>query len=75
MRLALLAYDGISPFLLSTPLAVFGEPFLASGHQVDICAAEPALTATGGLGLVAPFGLDRFANELAMADPSSAGTR
>ncbi|MGH2340475.1 GlxA family transcriptional regulator [Segnochrobactraceae bacterium EtOH-i3] len=61
MRLALLAYDGISPFLLSTPLAVFGEPFLASGHRVDICAAEPVLTATGGLGLVAPFGLERAA--------------
>ncbi|MEI8240954.1 MAG: sarcosine oxidase subunit beta, partial [Actinomycetota bacterium] len=33
------------------------------------------LVATGSAPLIAPFGLDRFANEVAMADPSSAGTR
>lgn len=59
MRIALLAFDGISPFMLSTPLAVFGEPFLAAGHEVEICAARPMVSATGGLGLAVPFGLDR----------------
>ena len=41
MRVAVLAFDGISPFMLSTPLAVFGEPFLAGGHRVQVCAATP----------------------------------
>lgn len=49
MRLAVIAYDGISPFMLSTPLAVFGEPFLASGHQIEVCSASPRFSATGGL--------------------------
>lgn len=58
MRLAILAYDQISPFMLSTPLAVFGEPFLASGHRVDVCASPTRLSATGGLMIEAPFPLD-----------------
>ncbi len=45
MRLAVLAYEGISPFMLSTPLAVFGEPFLTAGHRVDVCAAAPRFAA------------------------------
>lgn len=57
MRLAILAYDGISPFMLSTPLAVFGEPFLAGGHSVDVCAEAPRLSATGGLVIEAPHPL------------------
>ncbi len=57
MRLAILAYDGISPFMLSTPLAVFGEPFLAGGHGVDVCAEAPRLSATGGLVIEAPHPL------------------
>jgi len=51
MRLALLAYDGISPFLLSTPLAVFGEPFVQGPHHVDICAATSGLCTSAGLRL------------------------
>jgi transcriptional regulator GlxA family with amidase domain len=58
MRIAILAFDGISPFMLSTPLAVFGEPFLAAGHQVDVCASTDTITATGGLGLTVGFGLE-----------------
>jgi transcriptional regulator GlxA family with amidase domain len=50
MRIAVLAYDNISPFMLSTPLAVFGEPFVAGDHQIDVCANEP-LTAIGGLSI------------------------
>ena len=49
MHIAVLAYDRISPFMLSTPLAVFGEPFLASGHRIDVCSNEPRLKTTGGL--------------------------
>lgn len=45
MRVAVLAFEGISPFMLSTPLAVFGEPFLAGGHQVEVCAATPRIRA------------------------------
>lgn len=58
MRLAILAYDQISPFMLSTPLAVFGEPFLASGHRVDVCASQTRFSATGGLMIEAPFPLE-----------------
>ncbi|KQP93789.1 hypothetical protein ASF60_14115 [Methylobacterium sp. Leaf113] len=58
MRLAVLAYDRVSPFMLSTPLAVFGEPFLASGHQIAVCAAEPRLSTSGGLMIEAKFGID-----------------
>lgn len=58
MRLAIIAYDKISPFMLSTPLAVFGEPFIASGHHIDVCASTPRLSATGGLTIEAPCSLD-----------------
>ncbi len=44
--------------MLSTPLAVFGEPFLASGHRVDVCASQHRLSATGGLTIEAPFLLE-----------------
>jgi transcriptional regulator GlxA family with amidase domain len=50
MRIAVLAYDKISPFMLSTPLAVFGEPFVAGDHQIDVCANE-ALRTIGGLAI------------------------
>lgn len=49
MRLAVLAYDQISPFMLSTPLAVFGEPILATGYRIDVCASQRTLTTSGGL--------------------------
>ncbi len=58
MRIAVLAYDGISPFMLSTPLAVFGEPFLASGHRIDVCASQPRLAAGSGLIVEAPCSLE-----------------
>jgi len=53
MHLAVLAYEGISPFMLSTPLAVFGEPFLAGGHRVEVCSATPRFAA-GALTVEAP---------------------
>lgn len=59
MRLAVLAYDGISPFMMSTPLAVFAEPFLAGGHTVEVCAAQSRFSASGGLVMETPHGLER----------------
>ena len=58
MRLAVIAYDQISPFMLSTPLAVFGEPFLDCGHEVDVCAAVPRISAPGGLVIEVPHPLE-----------------
>ncbi len=58
MRLAVLAYDGISPFMLSTPLAVFGEQFLVGGHRIDVCANQARFSATGGLTIDAPCTLE-----------------
>ncbi|MFN3674233.1 MAG: GlxA family transcriptional regulator [Bosea sp. (in: a-proteobacteria)] len=58
MRIAVLAYDGISPFMLSTPLAVFGEPFLAGGHSIAVNAAQTRLTTSGGLIVEVPLGLE-----------------
>jgi transcriptional regulator GlxA family with amidase domain len=58
MRLAVLAYDGISPFMLSTPLAVFGEPFVASGHGIDVCARNRRFSATGGLSVETQHALE-----------------
>lgn len=58
MRLAVLAYEGISPFMLSTPLAVFGEPFVAGEHRIDVCAAVPRFAASGGLTIEASHRLE-----------------
>ncbi|MFC4297576.1 GlxA family transcriptional regulator [Castellaniella hirudinis] len=57
MRIAVLAYDQISPFMLSTPLLVFGEPALAGGHRIDVCASQRRLSAIGGLTLQARYPL------------------
>ncbi len=54
MHIAVIAYDRISPFMLSTPLAVFGEAFTASGHRIDVCAAQPRIAASAGLVIEAP---------------------
>jgi transcriptional regulator GlxA family with amidase domain len=59
MRIAILAYDGISPFVLSTPLTVFGEPFVASGHEVMVCGERQRMSATGGLSIETPYLLDQ----------------
>lgn len=58
MRIAIIAYDGISPFMLSTPLAVFGEPFVASGHDVMVCGGNGRVSATGGLTIETAHALD-----------------
>ena len=61
---------GVAGFMISTGWGTWGfKAIPAGGEQL----AE--LVATGAAPLIAPFSLDRFANEVAMADPSSAGTR
>lgn len=58
MRLAVLAYEGISPFMLSTPLAVFGEPFVGSKHRIDVCSRVSRFAASGGLTIEASHPLE-----------------
>jgi sarcosine oxidase subunit beta len=62
---------GIPGFLITTGWGTWGfKAIPAGGEQM----AE--LIATGRTpALIAPFGLDRFKNDLAMADQASAGTR
>ncbi|WP_062120652.1 GlxA family transcriptional regulator [Aureimonas sp. AU40] len=58
MRIAVIAYDRISPFMLSTPLAVFAEPFLRSEYRVDVCSSALRLSASGGLTIEANLSLE-----------------
>jgi len=61
---------GVPGFMISTGWGTWGfKGIPAGGEQMA------KLVATGSAPLIAPFGVDRFANEVAMADPSSAGTR
>lgn len=67
----ILGSTGVDGFMVSTGWGTWGfKAIPVAGEQL----AE--LIATGTVpALMAPFGLDRFANDAAMADPSSAGTR
>lgn len=57
-------------FWLSTGWGTWGfKAIPAAGEQLA------QLLATGSAPLIEPFGLSRFSREVAMADPSSAGTR
>lgn len=63
-RVAVVAFDGIRPFHLSVPCAVFGET--AGGEMpwfdVRVCAAEPGeLRAQAGFGIAARHGLRALA--------------
>ena len=61
---------GVPGFMISTGWGTWGfKAIPAGGEQLA------SLVATGSAPLIEPFGLDRFAKEAAMADPSSAGTR
>jgi sarcosine oxidase subunit beta len=67
----ILGDTGVDGFLLSTGWGTWGfKAIPAAGEQL----AERIATGRTP-DLIAPFGLDRFARERAMADPSSAGTR
>src|SRR4051812_37871337 len=59
MRIAIIAYDGISPFMLSRPLAVFGEPFACNGPEVLVCSQTSRVSAAGGLFIDTPHRLER----------------
>ncbi|MGN6086741.1 GlxA family transcriptional regulator [Trinickia sp.] len=59
---AVVAFDGISPFHLSVPCIVFGEDYGAGGvprFDVRVCAEAPGmLQTTAGFAIGAPHGLD-----------------
>ena len=59
--IAVVAFDGISPFHLSVPCMVFGEERTEAGaprFRVHVCAAEPgALQTNAGFSLVVAHGL------------------
>ncbi|MBA2719057.1 MAG: FAD-dependent oxidoreductase [Chloroflexi bacterium] len=62
---------GVDGFLITTGWGTWGFKAIPAGGE-----ALAERIATGRTpALIAPFGLDRFRNELAMADQASAGTR
>ena len=62
---------GIDGFLITTGWGTWGFKAIPAGGE-----ALAQRIATGRTpDLIAPFGLDRFPNDLAMADQASAGTR
>jgi len=67
MRVAVVVFDGIRPFHLAVPCAVFGETAAGEAPMFDlrVCAIEPGeLRTQAGFGVVARRGL----RELARAD-------
>ena len=67
----ILGDTGVDGLLLTTGWGTWGfKAIPAGGEQLALRIATGRTPP-----LIAPFGLDRFANEAAMADPSSAGTR
>src|SRR5215472_14068348 len=64
-RIAVLAFDGMSPFETAIVVEVFGLPrpeLEVDWYDLAVCAADPGpLRAVGGITLTAPFGLDVFA--------------
>ncbi len=62
-RVAVVAFDGIRPFHLGVPCAVFGETAdeEASPFELRVCAAEPGeLRTQAGFGIVARHGLKLY---------------
>jgi transcriptional regulator GlxA family with amidase domain len=67
IRIAVVAFDGITPFHLSVPSLVFGARpgGAATGFEVRVCAADPEpLRTTAGFSIVPEYGL----SELERAD-------
>lgn len=71
---AVVAFDGISPFHLSVPCMVFGEDRTDSGaprFRVQVCAPEPGPLATNaGFTLVVPHGLEAIRRAQIVVVPS-----
>lgn len=60
-RVAVVAFDGISPFHLSVPCLVFGEEYASDGaprYRVQVCGVTPGpLRTSAGFGLTVTHGL------------------
>lgn len=72
--IAVVAFDGISPFHLSVPCLVFGEDRRDDGiplSKVLVCAERPGrLTTTAGFAIEAPAGFKRLAHADIVIVPS-----
>ncbi|KFX69460.1 AraC family transcriptional regulator [Pseudomonas taeanensis MS-3] len=71
-RVAVLAFDRISPFHLSVPCLVFGESLPGEcNYQLVVCAAEPGrLTTTAGFELHVEQGLEALLDAQTIIVPS-----
>lgn len=71
-RIAVVAFDQISPFHLSVPCLVFGvEGSREQGYLVDVCAAEPGpLRTTAGFALQVTCGLEALERAQTVIVPS-----
>lgn len=71
---AVVAFDGISPFHLSVPCMVFGEDRTETGaprFRVQVCAPEPGeLRTNAGFSLVVPHGLEAIRRARIVVVPS-----
>ncbi|MCA1983415.1 GlxA family transcriptional regulator [Nocardioides nematodiphilus] len=71
---AVLAYDGVSPFHLSVPQMVFGLAGVSGvkpRYDVVVCTEDPGeLTLAGGLTLRVPMGLEALATADVIVAPS-----
>ncbi|GAA5074155.1 GlxA family transcriptional regulator [Nocardia iowensis] len=70
---AVLAYDGISPFHLSVPSLVFGRVGIGGSgpYQVDVCAERPgSLRTPAGFDIDVRHGLDRLMRADTVVVPS-----
>jgi len=74
MVVAVVAFDGISPFHLSVPCLVFGEDRINTGaprFDTVVCAAEPGSLATAAsFRIDVPLGLDALARADIVVVPS-----
>lgn len=72
IRVAVVAFDHISPFHLSVPCVVFGENQLqAPAYRLQVCAAETGpLTTSAGFGLTLTAGLEALQQAEVVIVPS-----
>jgi len=74
LRVAVIAFDRMSPFHLSVPCVVFGEDRSEGGvppFELAVCAAEPGtLTTTAGFTIGAPHGLEGLRDAHVIVVPS-----
>jgi transcriptional regulator GlxA family with amidase domain len=74
---AVVAYDGVSPFHLSVPCIVFGEDRSGGGvppFDFRVCSVEPGpLTTTAGFSIAATHGLDALADADTIIVPAWSG--